>query len=139
MKRQRLEVSYEIDFDVYGIVSIYKDYKLAWHLNNSLNIGLEKEKDLNLKFVDYILIISNYLFVTENTQIRLLKNRSPENDSGEGAYLVPEMPNLDFFLIVKGTDEFEHDLQISLRQIGGIEYVIKIDIDQLKSKENFIF
>ncbi len=139
MKRQRLEVSYEIDFDVYGIVSVYKDYKLAWYLNDSLNIELVKGKDLNLQFVDYNLIISNYLFETENTQIRLLKNRSPENDSGEGAYFVPEMTNLDYFLIVRGTDEFENDLRISLRKIGGIEYVIKINIDQLKSKDNFIF
>ncbi len=139
MKKQRLDVAYEIDFIVYGIVSVFRDYKLAWSLNNNLKIELVKGKDIHLQFVDYRLIVSNFLFETENTQIRLIKNRSPENESGERAYFVPEMPELDYFLIVRGVEEFEIDVQESLRTIQGIEYVIKINIDKLKSQDNFIF
>jgi hypothetical protein len=139
MKKQRLDVAYEIDFIVYGIVSVFRDYKLAWSLNNNLQIELVKGKDVKLQFVDYSLIVTNFLFETENTQIRLIKNRSPENKSGGRFYFVPEMPELDYFLIVKGTDEFEGDVQESLRSIRGIEYVLKINIDNLKSQDNFIF
>jgi hypothetical protein len=138
MKRQRLQVDYEIDFEVFGIVSAFKDYKLAWNLNDRLHINLSRQSDLRLQFVDFELIVSNYLYQTENTQVSLIKNRSHEMDGKEGAYFIPELIKMDYFLRIMDPEMGEKWMS-ALRAIPGVEYVNRIDLDRLKSKENFIF
>ncbi len=143
MKKQRLFVDYEFDFDVFGVVSAFKDYKLAWNLNESLGISLAREKDLLLKFVDHTLAITNFKFETENSLIRLLKNRSYESWYGENLFLVPEMIKIDFFITVSGDTgylkwESASFLEI-LRTVNGVDYALKVEIEKIKSKENFLF
>lgn len=138
MKRQRLQADYEIDFELLGIVSTFRDFKLAWNLNQNLHLSLVKKKDLRLQFVDHELVVSNFLYETENSQMWLIKNRSHEIDERDGTYFVPELTEMDYFLRISGA-EYDTDWLESLRSIVGIEYVLKIDLDQLKSKENFIF
>lgn len=139
MKKQRLFVDYEFDFVVFGVVSTFKDYKLAWNLNKSLGISLAREKDLLIKFVDHTLIITNFKFNTENSLIRLLKNRSNESN----LFLVPEMITMDFFITVTGDAGYLNRNSASffdiLRKVNGVDYVIKVEIEKIKSKENFLF
>jgi len=140
MKRQRLLVEYEFDFDVFGIVSAFKDYKLAWNLNKFLEIDLARQKDLRLKFINYELSIANYKFKTENSLLMLLKNRSSNSHSGESLFLVPEMVEIDYFITVDtGLREKPVQLLQTLRGIRGIDFALKVDIEKLKSKENFLF
>lgn len=139
MKKQRLFVDYEFDFVVFGVVSAFKDYKLAWNLNKSLGISLVREKDLLIKFVDHTLIITNFKFKTENSLIRLLKNRSNESN----LFLVPEMITMDFFITVTGDTGYLNPNSASffdiLRKVNGVDYAIKVEIEKIKSKENFLF
>ncbi len=137
MKKQKLQVDYEIDFEVFGIVSAFKDFKLAWNLNDKLHLTLTKRKDLRLRFVDHELVVSNFLYETPNSQIWLIKNRSQEFDGGEGAYFVPELTEMDYFLRTEGIKE--KNWVNELRSIPGVDYIHFVNIDQLKSKENFIF
>ena len=138
MKRQRLRAEYEIDFVLLGIVSAFRDFKLAWNLNHKLHLDLVKKKDLRLQFLDHEIVASNFLYQTENSQMWLIKNRSHQMEEHEGRYLVPELTEMDYFLRISGA-EIDSDWLSSLRAITGIDYVYKIDLDQLKSKENFIF
>jgi len=138
MKRQRLLADYEIDFEVFGIVSVFKDYKLAWNLNKNLHLSLVKKNDLRLRFVDHELVVSNFLYETENSQLWLLKNRSYEIDKRMGTYFVPEMTEMDYFLRISGEVPDAKWLEL-LRSTIGIEYVHKVNVERLKSKENFIF
>lgn len=137
MKKQKLQVDYEIDFEVFGIVSAFKDFKLAWNLNDKLHLTLTKRKDLRLRFVDHELVVSNFLYETPNSQIWLIKNRSQEFDGGEGAYFVPELTEMDYFLRTEGIKR--KNWVNELRSIPGVDYIHFVNIDQLKSKENFIF
>ena len=77
MKTFKLEVDYDYEFDLFGLVSSSKEYKLAWSLNKSFNIRLIKQQDLSYDFINKgRLVISNYLHMTEHRTIRLFRNKS---------------------------------------------------------------
>jgi len=141
MKKQRLHVDFEFDFDVFGIVSTYKDYKLVWNLNNSLHVNLRKENDITINFVDSELVVSHFKYNTESSELQLLRNKSYELYGGENQFLIPEMPQIDYFILIQGKiGEFSLDeLQGKLKKTQGVEFVMKIEIEKLKSRENFIF
>ena len=141
MKKQRLLVDFEFDFDVFGIVSTYKDYKLAWNINNSLHVSLQKENDITIKFVDSELVVSHFKYNTESSELQLLRNKSYELSGGENQYLIPEMAQIDYFVLVQGEiyGYTESEMQSNLKKTDGIEFVMKLDVEKLKSRENFIF
>ncbi|MBX9853608.1 MAG: IPExxxVDY family protein, partial [Cytophagaceae bacterium] len=93
MKTSKLIVDYDYDFEILAIISSVKDYKLAWGLNKSLNINLSKSNDICLDFIkEGKLLISNFIFETEYTTFRLLKNKA--NDAPKGMskpFLLPEL------------------------------------------------
>ena len=141
MKKQKLLVDFEFDFDVYGIVSTYKDYKLVWNINKNLHVSLRKEQDMTLNFVDNQLILSHYRYTTEGSELQLLRNKSHEQSGGESLYMIPEMPQIDFFILVQGEiSGFDNtEIKKRLKKTPGVEFVMEVDIESLKSKENFIF
>ena len=142
MKRNKLVVSYEFEFELIGITSSVKEYKLAWAINNVLGIRLIKAEDLVLEFKDNKnIMISNFIFETEHSIFRLFKNRSLERFSEVPGYLLPELRNFDFIVLIDG---FEDSFTINefvdvLRNLEEIQYLQKIDVMSLKSKENLIF
>ena len=141
MRKQRLQVEFEFDFDVFGIVSALKDYKLAWNVNNDLHINLNKQKDITIQFVDSELVISNYKYSTDNSELQLLRNKSYELLGGENQYLIPEMRRMDYFITLQGEINrwTNQEMQSKLKSTVGIDFVMKMDIEKLKSRENFIF
>ncbi|MBK7651374.1 MAG: hypothetical protein IPJ20_12460 [Flammeovirgaceae bacterium] len=46
MKKKRLEIEYTFDFELIGIISSAKGYKLAWEINLALSARLVKQVDL---------------------------------------------------------------------------------------------
>ena len=142
MGKKRLIVSYEIDFNLYGLIATIKDYKLAWLLNKALNIHFVKEPDLTLDFVSGgRLVLCNYYHQSEHFSIRLIKNKDVEQTGVQTNYLIPEMNNFDFVLQIKGIDQFMEIAQLekTIRSISEVEYLAAIDTGKLKSKENLIF
>ena len=141
MKKQKLLVDFEFDFDVLGIVSTFKDYKLAWNINKNLHVNLRKEKDITLNFIDNELVVSHYRYRTESSESQLLRNKSMELSEGENQYLIPEMPKMDFFFLIQGEINGlnENEIQDKLRKTDGVEFVMKLDVENLRSRENFIF
>jgi len=142
MKNSKLIVDYDYDFEVLAIISSVKDYKLAWALNKSLNINLCKTSDLCLDFVkDSRLLISNFIFETEYTTFRLLKNKSYEFAKNPKPYLLPELKEYDYIIKISGEHtslNAENTLENS-KSLSVVEYIKQIDIHNLKSKENLIF
>ena len=140
MKKNKLLIDYEYDFTLMAIVSNVREYKLAWSINQELHIKLVKERDLHFNFLNQqILIVSNYKFATEHTTFRLLKNKSAQEDSS--AYLIPELSEFDFLVMIQGVGDFFEgiDVEDALKRISVIQYISKVSIHQLKSKENLIF
>lgn len=142
MKKNKLIVSYEYEFELFGITTPVKEYKLAWAINNSLGIRLIKAEDLLITFKDdKNIIISNFIFETEHSIFRLFKNKSLDKSATTQGYLLPELRNFDFVVLINGfedtytIDEFAQ----TLRNLKEIEYLQKIAVNDLKSKDNLIF
>jgi len=141
MKKNKLSVSYDFNFDLIGLLSQTKEYKIAWQINQNIHINLVKSSDLNIDYVnDRKLSISNYIFETENSFIRLLKNKSYETGENQELYLLPEIKEFDFFLqIFNDAGTFDSQQIVSqLSQCPDFHYVANIDLNKLKSKENLI-
>jgi len=135
--KRTLEFEDEFDFSLVGIGCHAKDYRLSWEINNSLNIKLKKEEDIYPETgQDEISFDSSAYYDIENhLQYTLISNKK------DGVHLIPEHPQLDYFLKVIGPQhdcEIEHQKQI----IQGIDLVLTallINPKTLKSKPNLVF
>ena len=139
MKKKRLEIEYSYDFDLIGIISSAKGYKLAWDINNQLSARLVKQPDLTVLFKNNTeASFSHFSFETEVNKLKLFRNKP--ND-GEGRhFLVPEYPHFDYIVMIEGEGQGANNrLQEVLRNIPSIELVAFIPLGPLKSKDNFIF
>lgn len=142
MKKRKLEAEFDYDFSLFGLISALKEYKLAWLLNNHLDVQLDKSKDIKIDFLkSQNLVISNYLYETEHSSFRLLKNKSMDQFEDNSAFLLPELNRFDYLVIVRGfEDTFTvQEIKNKLSAIPNIQYVQNFHIDTLKSKENLIF
>jgi hypothetical protein len=145
MAKNKLDISYEIDFDLIAINASIKEYKLAWMLNKSLDWDFAKMENIQLDFTkNKVLSISNYFYETEYQKFRLLKNRADEGDDDGAqfnAYLIPELKNFDYFLMLEN-ESHGFDLKsfiLNIKQIPSVQFAIIVDTATLKSKDNLIF
>lgn len=140
MKRTKLFVEPTFDFELLGLVSPVKDYKMAWLINRELNLDLVRSEDVQIEFLSSPrLEISQYFLSLPHGYIQLLKNKAL-NTSQQLAYLIPELRNLDYFLLVQDqtqqtsiTTFVDH-----LTKNPFIQSVVRLDISKLKSKENLL-
>jgi len=142
MAKNKLIIEYEYDFSLFGINSISKDYRLAWLINKYLDLHLRKEEDIKISFLnDENLVISNYLYETEHAQLRMLKNKSEDRKSDKMSYLIPELNKFDYLIMKNGRigDLSDQELLREIQKIGEVQYIVALDINKLKSKENLIF
>ncbi|GAB3535330.1 hypothetical protein GCM10027443_24190 [Pontibacter brevis] len=142
MKTLHLDIAYEYDFDLYGLVSTVKEYKLAWALNKLLGFRLVKQKDLCYDLVDQErIIISNYEYLTDYSIIRLLKNRAVGAAPAKKPYLLPEIKEYDYVLQINGPLQqlYPQEFIQKLLRIPLVQYVKQFDPLTLKLKDNLIF
>ncbi len=140
MKKTKLLVEHTYDFDLLGLVSPIKDYKLAWLINQNLGIELVKDKELIIEFVSAAnLTISQYFMALPYGFIQLLKNKSLHS-ADQVAYLIPELKYVDFFMIIQDeTEQASSDTFMqNLKGIAHIQNIMKLDIQKIKSKENLL-
>jgi hypothetical protein len=140
MKKAKLFVEPTFDFELLGIVSPIRDYRMAWLVNKELELNLVKADDLELEFLSAEkLEISQYFLSLPHGFIQLLKNKAL-NSSEQLAYLIPELKNLDYFLLVQDeTDQLElSNFMEKLSQNPLVQSIVRIDISKLKSKENLL-
>ena len=140
MKKAKLVIEHTFDFELLGLVSPLKDYKLAWLINKTLDLNLVRKKDLELEFISSMkLEISNYFLKMPFGFIQLLKNKAL-NSTQQLAYLIPELKSMDYFLIIQDqTQQINSQTFVThLSENPLIQSVIKIDVSKLKSKENLL-
>jgi hypothetical protein len=140
MKKSKLIVDHIYEFELLGFVAPVKDYKMAWIINNSLDLKLVKTEDYEIEFINGTkLCVSQYKYEKENGFIQLLKNKSFTPDTNS-IYLIPELKIIDYFLIIQ---DFTSDVDINdyIERLSGnsvIQNVVKLDIEKIKSKENLL-
>ncbi len=142
MKKTRLQIEYDFDFFLLGMVTVVKEYKLAWCINDTLGMDLRKQDDIIIPKVDTNnLIISNLLFKTEHTTIRLIGNKSVAGPADIRSNLLPELQSLSHFFVLQDESEaFDRRMLLEkLKSIAVIDYVVAIAPEKLKNKDNLIF
>ena len=140
MKKKRLEIDYTYDFDLLGISSSVKGYKLAWDINKLMGINLVKQKDLILyQKNDTEISFSCFSYESVPNKLMLFRNKPNENERSKD-FLVPEYPHMDYIFMTQGEEyRLSKRLQELLRNIPSIELVAFLPLTALKSKDNFIF
>lgn len=139
MKKKRLDVEFSYDFELLGIHSSARGYKLAWEINQVLGISLIKKDDLKMTLKEVEYSFAHFAHFSNVNTVRLFRNRPVEVDN-KSIFLLPELPHLDYILLAHGDDQIKgkrlHEL---LHNIPSIELVAFIPLASLKSKDNFIF
>ncbi len=141
MKKNRLDGGYAIDFELFGLVSNKKEYQLAWYLNQAANILLVKQEDIKIEYANNVnILISNFRYETDYLLFELLQNRLVGGGL-KSQLLMPELKQFDYFLKFRDqTDELtSENVNAIIKQIPIVEYAMRLNFDNLKSKENLIY
>lgn len=139
MKKNKLVIDYEFDFQLFGISSVAKGYKLAWEINKQLDVQLTKQPDLVIGFKNQEeKSFTFYSFETPLNRLKLFKNRPADSEAGK-YFLIPEFPHFDFIILAAMETHTGQDLVENLRSIPSVQLVSNIPVEGLKSKSNFIF
>jgi len=136
MKKRRLDVEFAYDFELTGLISSARGYKLAWEVNHFLGINLARKEDLKMTTKEAEFFFTFFEHQSALNTVKLFRNRANEGD----ALLLPEHSHLDYILYTKGDEDVgSKRLQEVLRNIPSIELVAFLPLAALKSKDNFIF
>ncbi len=138
MKKTRLIIDFEYEFMLFGISSSTKFYKLAWAVNNQLKIHLVRSEDYILEGRSSAQNqFGMYTFTEEHGEMTLFKNRCLDP---EQVYLLPELTHFDYILKLSGMLQSfsEEEIVKELREIKWIEYIAALEVNTLKSRDNFL-
>jgi hypothetical protein len=139
IRKNKLEIEYSFDFELIGIRTSLRGYKLAWHINQGLQTRLVKEKDLEVHLKKGSAHFDHYAHRSALNALHLFRNRTSATDNTTPP-LVPEYPHFDFILMTQSEESLGGNrLQEYLRNLPSVEWAALIPLSALKSKENFIF
>ena len=138
VKKTKLVVDFNYDFILFGISSSVKFYKLAWAINHQVDLHLIRASDYMLpdKY-DSEHPFGLYTFTNRSFEYKLYKNKSLNS---ENIYLLPEFVHFDYLLKIEGSlQSFSvEEIIKELREIKWIEYIADLQVNTLKSKDNFL-
>jgi len=133
-----LKLELDFNFTLVAVTSQLKDYRLCFNVNKYTESDFRKIEDLAIDFkgID-TKYFSRYLHALPDNECEfyLIANKGSEG------YLIPEMKEADYFILIK---EFidEEDLNLflaRLKLIKDIQAAVEINPERLKSKENLLF
>ncbi len=137
MAKLTLEIDADFDFDLIGICSHIKNYRLSWEINKELSFELTKDRNYEINQNGEQQIHAFYSYYDHDNLIDyfLINNRS---DKG---LLIPEENKCDYFMIIKGIlkPSEKNDM---LKKISNLKHVLTsyaIEVEGLKSKNNLLF
>ena len=127
---QKLKLNEE-HYSLIGIVSTCKEYKLAWIINNILDISLAKEKDEKINLINNDSInISHFLYRRKKMYLRLISNKTTKS------HLIVSLSNFDY-LIQFSPNLFEFssfDIINKLKSNNLIQFANFVDTKLIKEK-----
>lgn len=142
MKKLRLTSDYNFDFDLLGITSSVKDYKLTWAINKHLQVKFARQQDHQITIQN-----KNFSYVyffdepVPEVRLRLFSNKPVIHKTGTKTLLVPEAPHFDFIFMREGDSQSfsVKTLQDLLKEVPVIEYLSAMDLSKVKHLEHFVF
>ena len=122
---------------LYGIVSQEKPHRLAWLLNKIYPYKFIRVDDYELQMNAKPCAFAQFIFEDEenHTQHIILSNKD------ESTFLIPELKNFDYLLLIKGATDFFEDetLKNNIKTISSIQIIFEVETNKLKSKHNLIY
>lgn len=139
LNRKNLKFEIDFDFILIAITTSLKDYRICYLVNKCLNFNFVRGDDLELDIgpgkSEVLFSMFNYSWETTETDFIFIANKGSEG------YLVPEMREADYFMIIKNyIDESDLENIISaLNKITEVVAAVKIEPKKIKSRENLLF
>ena len=108
-KKHILTFEEELDFEMIGLCSHHSDYRLAWSINDQVQLHLTKcEEDYIVTNKKGEVVSTHSMYAFEDSVNRLeyylVKNKH------QGQYLIQEKPSVDYFLFLSIAGEPSLDL-----------------------------
>src|SRR5690606_17533407 len=146
----------EVDYDLIAINTAVEDYRLAFFLNESLNLSLSRLKEDIVLHDEEGKEVGFSVYGYEDEQQHLYwslvqnqqwtENRKDESslfeDFRKKLFLLSELKNVNFFLKIQGSHFDSDEIQDILTKIKKIEKVSAafwIDAERIRAKNNLIF
>lgn len=151
-KKHSLDFTIEHDYYLIAIFSVLEDYRLAYFLNEILQIQLKREEyDFNFSKKDGDFSVFNFEDINTFNYWTLISNKqifdidvsnSPNlfQEISNTYVLIPEKKKVDYFIKIEG-DFNSNEIQLLIKKINSIHQVItsyEIDPNTLKSKDFLI-
>ena len=130
-----LEIEEEYDFEIIGVSSHEKDYRLAWSLNKHLGWRLKRKNDIEIRGKRSVSVHAQYSWVhpVDQTVFTLIDNNTPD-----GVFM-PDMAQFDYILKIEQCGEGVSDAFYQrLRQADFVLAIQLQDVDKLKYKNNLL-
>ena len=138
MKKTRLNIEFSYDFWLFGVSSSIKFFKLAWAINNKLGIQLVRHSDhLIVNRDSQSVAFGIYKCGEDGCRIELFRNRSLDHDR---SFLLPEFNHFDYLIKVDSSLQSfsKEEILKELKDVQWIEYIAALEVNDLKSKDNFL-
>ena len=130
-----LEIEDEYDFEIIGVSSHEKDYRLAWSLNKSLGWRLVRIEDAVVEGKRSTTHHARFRWThpVDQTVFTLIDNKTPD-----GTFM-PELLQFDYLLKIEQPSEaVMKKLQTGLRKTDFVLAFQRQDVDKLKHKDNLL-
>lgn len=131
-----LDIEDDYDFDLIGISSHERDYRLVWSLNRMMGWKMIRHTDITVEGKRGISSHARFIYVhpMDQTVVTLIDNKTPHG------YFLPEVVQFDYLLKIEGSN-FEQDdgFYRKLRSTPFILTAFPLAIDKLRSKQNLIY
>jgi predicted metal-dependent hydrolase len=123
-----------LNFELIGINSREKDFRLAWFLNKEMKWSLERLAPYKLETKDRSSEHELFKFVSEENHytIHLISNRSLQG------VLLPEYAQLEYLLKVEGREDIEN-LVKEIRKINNVLAAFHLSQESLKHVSHLFF
>ena len=150
----------ELDFHLLAIHTSLEDFRLAYFLNQKLQLNLSKNNDeIKIKNKEGNTFFSRFTFedIKNDAFWNLIENENEitlkQNNTNQGLfaesknafttkdYLLPEYKKVNFFLKIDAPKEsvIPTEIVTQIKSIDRISTVYFIAVENIKSKNNLIF
>lgn len=130
-----LEIEDEYDFEIIGVSSHEKDYRLAWSLNKSLGWRLVRIEDAVVEGKRSTTHHARFRWThpVDQTVFTLIDNKTPD-----GTFM-PELLQFDYLLKIEQPSEaVMKKLQTGLRKTDFVLAFQRQEVNKLKHKDNLL-
>ena len=130
-----LEIEEEYDFEIIGVSSHEKDYRLAWSLNKRMGWRLKRLHDIEIRGKRSVSVHAQYSWVhpVDQTVFTLIDNKTPD-----GVFM-PDMAQFDYILkIDESGDGISDEFFQRLRHADFVLAIQLQDVSKLKFKNNLL-